>query len=233
MDLTMLRQACRRGRMAAAMTDATTGESDDTSELRNLLKTEDRRRKDLPDNSQWMTDITYGLLLHHLNAQNHVRYDDARGGVRPVRLGSLLLTQDAIPLTKLSYREREFSINSQHEGNSRILFRAADGSTHSGIITEMWCKAIHPSTEIRTFVRVAVHRPLLAEDATKDPFQHFPGFKRRMFYAVRSEHDNLIIEKDDIIYHATHDFFPPGEFGIEQATIAIYYGLIQGRTIFN
>lgn len=233
MDLTMLRQACRRSRMAAALSDVT-GHSNGTGALHDLLNDGDQRRKALPDTSQWMPDSTYGLLLHYLNANGQNQYDDARGSVHPARLGTMLLTQDAVPLAKLSHRDRDFSIYSQHEGNSHILFRSADGSTRSGTITEIWCKAVPPmpTNDIRTFVRIAAHLPLLPDDAAKDPFQHFPGFKRHMFYAVGSEYD-VLIDKEDIIYTATLDFFAPGEFGIDAATMAVYFGVIQGRTIFR
>lgn len=112
-----------------------------------------------------------------------------------------------------------------------MLFQHKDGSIWLGTITEIWRKQLGlPETTV-TFVRIALHAPLIPDDAAKTPFATLPGLRCQLVYAESCKHD-LVVNLNDIVYHAALDLCPAGEFGISRATMIVYHELIQGRTIF-
>ena len=150
MELTILRQTARRGRLDARLHDNHTGNTA-TSQLASILE---------PDNGHYpvpphiMSDLEianahatatrldqrhYGSLLEYVNSMG-MEYCSAYENIPQVR-GTLILPPLAHHLRQVNLDSRTYSIKESHVGNSHIQFYipgAVGGTIDTGYIEAIW-----------------------------------------------------------------------------------------------
>ncbi|KZV99787.1 hypothetical protein EXIGLDRAFT_579620, partial [Exidia glandulosa HHB12029] len=179
MDLTMLRQICRRGRLEARIRDGS--DNPEVQKLYSLLvpgaassapralTAEDEialHKYDAP-----LSESDYDLVFNYLHSRDGTwrRYDalphPPQPRIVPLRARSIVTTEIA---------GRTFDIHQSHIGNSSIRFYMPGNpaETSSGFIKAIWTMAIEG--ELRTFLGVHTHVALAAPNAPLSPYIDLP-----------------------------------------------------------
>lgn len=231
MDLTMLRQICRRGRLEARLRDGS--DNAEVQKLYSLLlpppsseqalkasKEAIALKKDQP-----LPDAHYTLILDYINTPTTIwrRYDALPHPPHPKILGRSALSQSSIDLDG-----RTYSVMNSHLGNSSILFYAPFNRTlkYSGFISSIWSLTLEG--QIRTFLLVQLHCDITAGNAARSPYTAIPDILTKV---VGTELTGMkgIVEPRHIICHVPLYRRPRGTFGMDQETYVINGALNRGR----
>lgn len=212
MDLTMLRQICRRGRLISIMasaSDRTTGRL-----LEDLVAHENDTR---PTNGMKqltlsLYDDIYSYVNKHCMLFRHYRN-------LPHPLGAAILPPMAAQTTYFKLNGRDFSVHGAHPGNSAIAFRVEDGGVETGFIEAAWTLTLPDGP--RTFLVVQPHEQLSIQDNRKNPYRQRPGLLMRLVYKS-STMDEIIIEPAAIISHIAYRLRPAKTFRIQQPTMVVH-----------
>jgi hypothetical protein len=242
MELTMLRQTARRGRLEALLHD-NKFESTAACQLAKILE------PDNSDSSSWstrtMSDLEianahasgtrldqqhYGLLLEYLNATGK-EYHSAYKSV-PQVLGTLILPPVAHQPHHFKLDSRTYSVKESHEGNSHIQFyipgTEGSGATETGYIETIWELPLESVLQI--FLLVRKHQPLSLTQLRKTPYANEPCSNlQTKVVNVEESNDVFIIELRHIICHLAVYKNPPRTYGLNRETMTICWGLNRRR----
>ncbi|KAF7367760.1 hypothetical protein MSAN_00840000 [Mycena sanguinolenta] len=233
LDLTMLRQMCRRGRLLAAISDsAKTPDSKSpvveamrvlspgnqvsaTSEtLKQVSPGEEPAYNGLGD----ILDATiYEMILGYWNrnyAPPYIRAADLTFDL--LNAGVKVLPSRAVERTEFKHNTRLFGAFGKHQANSSISFyNPFTGGKDFGYIESVWNMALEG--QIRTFVVVQPHTAVSPADNAKAPYAACPGFKCFLCYTNPAPpRPGLIVELRHIISHVACFERPAGTYGIEE-----------------
>jgi len=240
MELTMLRQTARRGRLEALLHD-NNFENTAASQLENILEPDNSDRSSSTHN---MSDVEvanahasatrfdqkhYDLLLEYLNAtgrQYHSAYK-----VVPQVLGTLILPPVTYHARQFKFDSQTYSVNESHEGNSHIQFYipgAVGGATETGYIEAIW--ELPLENILQMFLLIRRHQPLSPAQLWKTPYAHEPcsNLQTKVVNMEESK-DIFIIELQHIICHLTVYKNPPRTYGLNRETMTICWGLNRRR----
>ncbi|KAJ7264334.1 hypothetical protein C8J57DRAFT_1070034 [Mycena rebaudengoi] len=233
MDLTMLRQMCRRGRLLAAISDSVqTMES--KSPVVEAMKVLSPRAMVSPDSvisklspaqetahngsGVVLDESTYELILRYWNQTYSPPY------IRAAQLtyhlmdtGISVFPSRAVPLTHFEHKTRLFSTFKYHHGGSSISFRhPLTGRKGLGFIENAWKQVLQGQS--RTFVVVRPHTAMNPVDAPKTPYPTHPRFACIVGYTEPLHPQPLlIVEPRHIISHVGYYQRPKGTYGVQQA----------------
>ncbi|KAJ7107472.1 hypothetical protein C8R44DRAFT_637606 [Mycena epipterygia] len=244
MDLMMLRQICRRGRLLAAISDTAKSSNSespvvkamqvlsprvsvDSSGIPQLLPTEFNGSGPVMDGS------TYELILRYWNhtySPSYIRAADLRQDqVDSVGVSVHVLPVRAVQLTTFEHKTRPFSVFRKHSGNSSISFRQPfTGRKEMGFIQSVWAQVLQG--EKWTFLVVQPHTALTPTDAIKTPYHTLQQFACSVSYTAPScPQPQLLIEPKHIISHVPYLERPKGTFGIQKAITIFVDCLNRGR----
>ena len=184
MELTMLCQTARRGRLDAHLHDNRTGDTA-TSQLASILEPDDGRSS---ASARIMTDLEiananatatrldhrhYISLLEYLNSMG-MEYCSAYENIPRVR-GTLILPPLAHHLRQVNLDSCTYSIKESHVGNSHIQFYipgAVGGTIDTGYIEPIWELPLEHACQI--FLLVRRHQPLFLAQLRKMPYAYQP-----------------------------------------------------------
>jgi hypothetical protein len=239
MELTLLRQTARRGRLDAFLHGNHT-ENTATSQLATILELDAGRS---PVSTGIMSDLeianahatgtrldqrNYGLLLEYLNSTGK-DYHSAYENVPRVR-GALILPPLAHHPRQVSLDSRTYSLKESHVGNSHIQFYipGAVGAVDTGYIEAIWELVLESARQI--FLLVRRHQPLLPAQLRKTPYGSQPGSNlQTSIVKAEDSNDIYIIEQRHIICHLAVYQNPPRTFGLTGETMTICWGLNRRR----
>lgn len=239
MELTILRQAARRGRLEALLHENSL-RNNTSSELASILKPDNDSSK--PTHVMSNVEIAeahahakrldpehYAMLLKYLNAIGH-DYHSAYS-VTPYAHGTLILPPSAQQARQFKFESHTYSLNNSHYGNSHIQFYIPGASgdiSDTGFIEAIWELPLEGIW--RTFILVRQHRVLTPAQLRKTPYAHEPcsNLQTKMVNVGSSNHV-FIIEPQHIICHLTTYKNPPGTYGLTRETMTICWGLNRRR----
>ncbi|KAF9455478.1 hypothetical protein BDZ94DRAFT_1366470 [Collybia nuda] len=235
LDLTMLRQMARKGRLHAILEDGVQTEDVGVRRLASILQPTTlsdsvptplgpaelaaflKKAPELPQNE-------YNALLHYLQqtGRQFRAYDNF-----PHPQNAMILPPRAQRPLQLHRNGQTFSCQQSHRGNSGIRFYNPLKNSHdTGFIQSIWMVPLagtrHP------FIVVRPHRPLPEDIEGQAPFQHYPGFLSRILDANPTD-TLLIIEPPHIVTHLTTFWRPAGTYGIKEETLVVCWALNRGR----
>lgn len=238
LDLTMLRQACRRGRLEAFLHENNTGNDLDMELAMELQKAKGSKQNDksqiLSDvevanalgQALKLSDFDYTLLLEYLHSVGQPwrpHYDI------PHPDNALILPQLALKPTEIMFNSYTFSCQGSHLGNSAIQFYIPghiDRLKQTGFIKSIW--KIPLQYLMRTFLLVESHKLLTPEEEQLTPYPSLTHLSSRVVDLASSK-QLYIIELHHIITHLTVYKRPTGLYGIPHETMVICWSLNRGR----
>jgi hypothetical protein len=238
MELTMLRQTARRGRLDAFLHSKPAGNT--ASQLATIL-VDDRH---LSQSTCVMSDVEtadalaggtrldqrhYDLLLQYLNTTG-MEYHSAYQITPHVR-GTLILPPFALLPRQFSLDSRNYSIKESHAGNSHIQFYipgAVGGAVDTGYIEAIWEIPLEGVRQI--FLLVRRHQPLSPAQLQKTPYAHQPGSNlQTKTVKVDDSNEVCVIDQRHIICHLAVYKNPPRTFGLTSETMTVCWGLNRRR----
>jgi hypothetical protein len=240
MELTMLRQTARRGRLDAFLHSNTADTA--INQLASILEPVDDRHSS--QSTRVMSDVEtadalaggtrldqwhYDLLLQYLNTTG-MEYHSAYQITPHVR-GTLILPPFALLRRQFSLDSRTYSIKESHAGNSHIQFYipgAVGGAVETGYIEAIWEIPLEGARQI--FFLVQRHQPLSPAQLRKTPYAHQPGSNlQTKVVKVDDSNEVCIIEQRHIICHLAVYENPPRTFDLTSKTMTICWGLNRRR----
>ncbi|KAK7065031.1 hypothetical protein R3P38DRAFT_3420421, partial [Favolaschia claudopus] len=244
LDLTMLRQMCRRGRLLASMHDSIqTGDaaSSTVKAMRILydpVSTSDGSPEHLSpihesahnSSGSILEEATYSMLLDYWNQTYSPPYvHRAQFAFELMDMGINVFPTRAVEHTNFSHKTRPFSIFAKHAGGSSISFRhPATGRKDFGYIQEIWTQALQG--ECRTYLIIQPHTRLSSSDEAKTPLRTHQRFKSFARYTnPQHARPQLVIELRHIIAHVPFHRRPKGTYGIKHAITLFVDSLEKGR----
>lgn len=248
MDFTMLRQICRRGRLAGLANSYNENDSFLGKALQLLFPnyTQAKSASLAADSSlDNQSDIAaakfnskgttlpphvYELILQHVNTVDGPGTFRHRS-VLPHPPDANVLPALAVPVSHIEHQGRGYSTFSSHPGNSSItFFNTTLRTIDAGFILSMWSQVLMGRT--RTFVVVAPHTPLSAQDRAQDPYASRPGLQGILVYSDPSlalERRRVVLEVTQFHSHIAYRDRPSGTFGIAQGTRVLINSLHRNR----
>ena len=240
MELTMLRQTARCGRLDARLHDNRTGDTA-ISQLASILEPDDGHS---PVSARIMTDLEiananatatrldhrhYISLLEYLNSMG-MEYCSVYENIPRVR-GTLILPPVAHHLRQVNLDNRTYSIKESHVGNSHIQFYvpgAVGGTVDTGYIEGIWELPLKGASQI--FLLVRRHQPLSPAQLRKTPYAYQPCLNLQTKIVKVEDSNNIyIIEQRHIICHLAVYKNLPRTFGLTIDTMTICWGLNRRR----
>ncbi|KDR65037.1 hypothetical protein GALMADRAFT_82353, partial [Galerina marginata CBS 339.88] len=233
LDLTMLRQISRRGRLEAKLHDGADKASKKLAPILDppsLFDSKSHGDDNLRVNSLWMikasalNDSEYDTLLSYLHqtGRPYRRWDSL-----PHPDGSLVLRTTVARPRQTVWNNHTFSCQKSHKGNSAIyFFDPTTQSRRTGFIEMIW--ELPLDNILRIFVVVRAHQILPPDIEAKAPFLHYSGFQTRILYSQPSN-ELIIIEPIHIITHLTTLERPTGTYGINCPTLVVCWALDRGQ----
>jgi len=234
----MLRQICRRGRFKAFTHDLDIKSSGLLTSTLRLLQ--GPAKSGTPNQSQStlspleeicynssgnrLSDDIYIALLHFMEEKfpltkfRHYKHI-------PHPLESIVLSPTAMPLHNLQHKKRNYTTFAIHPGNSSIGYQTKGGMA-AGFIISIWSQVVQGISY--TFIVVAPHQRLSAEDEQRNPYHSYPGFLATLTYTEQGI-QRAVIEQEQIIGHVAFYCRPPGTFGITRATTVLIDSLHRFR----
>jgi hypothetical protein len=238
MELTMLRQSARRGRLDALLRNDNFRA--DVPELAEILQpsthptTRPTHNLNGPEvatahaSAKPLDQRHYNLLLQYLRVIGRDYNSVFTGG--PYALGTLLLPPAVQQPRQVVFEDRTYSRNNSHVGNSHIQFYIPTrGDTiETGYIEEIWELPLEGLWQ--TFFFVRQHRPLSPAQQRKTPYTVEPC-SRLQSKAVSCELSNTvyILEPQHIICHLTTYTIPVGTYGLKKDVMLINWSLNRKR----
>ncbi|KAJ7271760.1 hypothetical protein C8J57DRAFT_1179741 [Mycena rebaudengoi] len=247
LDLTMLRQMCRRGRLLATIKDSTQ-ETDSDSPIVAAMRILSPQAPVTTDSSSRIEQLSpadetafngSGALLdasiydrildywNHTYSPSYIRATDFTFEL--LERGVKVLPTRGVPLAHFTHKIRLFSPFKKHHGNSSISFRhPSTGRKELGFIRSIWTQVLQGQK--RTFVFVQPHTDMKPADAAKTPYLTHPRFECTVKYTEPWQpQPELIIEPRHIISHVAYLPLPKGTFGIQQAITIFVDSLHRNR----
>lgn len=243
MDLTMLRQTARRGRLEAMLTDShfqsEISPNDLAGQLAQILR---------PDASylnkalQPLTGLVvakilahgkdtgireYTMILDYLHSVGQKQWRSVSD--LPHLAEDLVLPPTSIQPTQLKLDGRTFSCKRSHEGNSGIQFKnpVEMDICLTGYIEDIY--QILLEGRIQTFLLIRRHTVIPQWVTAESPFLPRPHFRTTIVDAAPSDH-LCIIEPAHILTHLTIYKRPKGTYGITtRKLLVICWSLNRGR----
>ncbi|KAJ7620647.1 hypothetical protein DFH06DRAFT_1010455 [Mycena polygramma] len=232
LDLTMLRQICRRGRLLASIRDTArdTANSVVGAVMRILSPGKSRSeetayttpltpREEVAHNGSGavLEPTIYELIFEYWNraySPPYIRGKDLTYDLLDTNVN--VFPSRAVRKTHFEHKTRLFSTFEKHNGNSSISFRhPSSGHKDTGFIRSIWSVALQG--QIRTFVVVEPHVALTAADQAKTPYFKHPEFACIVRYSnPKHPQDPVVIEPHHVIAHLPYYPRPKGTFGIKQ-----------------
>jgi hypothetical protein len=235
MELTMLRQTARRGRLDALL-HRNPAENTAISQLASILEPvgstrvmSDVETANALASGTRLDQWHYDLLLQYLNTTGmgyHSAYQ-----ITPHVRGTLVLPPLAHLPRQFSLDSRTYSIKESHAGNSHIQFYipgAVGGAIETGYIEAIWEIPLEGARQ--TFLLVQRHQPLSPALLQKTPYAHQPGSNlQTKIVKVDNSNEFCIIEQRHIICHLAVYKNPPGTFNLTSETMTVCWGLNRRR----
>ncbi|KZW01325.1 hypothetical protein EXIGLDRAFT_666338 [Exidia glandulosa HHB12029] len=233
MDLTMLRQICRRGRLEARIRDGSDNPEvqtlysllvpDAPSSVPKVLTPEEEVTQHKYDSP--LSESDYDLIFNYLHSRDVTwrRYDalphPPHPRIVPLRARSIKTTEIA---------GRTYGTHDAHIGNSSVRFYMPENPTEtsSGFIKAMWTMAIGGA--LRTFLAVHTHIAVAAPNAPLSPYLDLPDMGATVV-ATHSSFSRLILEPHHVISHVPLYPRPNGTFDMLEDVYVISSGLNRGR----
>lgn len=224
MDLTMLWQLARRGRLAAFLNNKAQN-SPSMASLTQILQQEmNSSGKDL-DGAEVAKILTaskpvgadkYRMLLQYLNSTGQ----QWRSNVDiPHPPGALILPPVALQPADVKLDGHGYSCRRSHEGNSAIQFKnPTDSASLTGFIEEIWRMPLQG--DMQTFLLVRIHKALPASAHSRAPYTSLRHFETTIVDAAPSN-QLQIIEPHHITTHLTVYKRPKGTYGINKEILVI------------
>ncbi|KAJ7265144.1 hypothetical protein C8J57DRAFT_1069424 [Mycena rebaudengoi] len=199
-DLTMLRQMCRRFLLEGILNDDIR-RADKTSgsmgELALILQPKDAFRWKAPTKSldgsevakilaagKSLSSTEYDMLLKHLRTTNKLWHSWIKF---PHPTGALILPPNALQPSQFKIDGHMFSCRKSHEGNSGIQFTIANSSNPAtGLIESIW--QIPLQGHLQTFLLIEVHKQV----RNLVPFDTLPYLETAVVEAAPSKKFILI-----------------------------------------
>ncbi|KAJ3511686.1 hypothetical protein NMY22_g15575 [Coprinellus aureogranulatus] len=252
LDLTMLRSACRRGRLEGTIREGSvlgtnmllssaldilsnSFEADVKGNTSNL-DTSSSTHSDAVSRFygtgklEALPDDVYDKILSHLQAYDAGSNYRHRSLV-PHPAGANVLSHFAKKKRQITWKTRLYSKRTVHPGNSSISYMSNDDQTvGAGFIEEIFQQVL--GNEIRTFLVVAPHHPLSEQHQIMTPYATRPGFQAVVVYdSDHLEHgeERVVIEPRSIIGHVAYRHRPAGTFGIPIPTLILVNSLHRDR----
>jgi hypothetical protein len=240
MDLTMLRQICRRGRLTGFIQDCISNQSPFSAALMvmfpNVMTPQSEMstvssHSEAQHNSrgQKLPSVEYNLILDYIHALRPNclarHYKDL-----PHPEDAVILPPVAVPVTHITHKGRSYSTFSMHSGNSSISYHQADGTVDAGFITSMWKQILYGESHL--FIIVSPHSQLSADDASQSPYTSRPGFLGTLVYSqppLSQKQKQVLIQQTQIKAHMANYTRPPGTFGIKAETMILMDSLHRNR----
>ncbi|KAJ7122646.1 hypothetical protein C8R43DRAFT_1148250, partial [Mycena crocata] len=237
MDLTMLRQTARRGRLEAQLKDKLSS-NDLVGELAHILEPGHST-----DPLQPLTGLEtarilgkgkevplpiYTMILEYLHSTGQLQWRSY--SQMPHLDNELVLPPRGIMPSEFKLDDgHTFSCKISHEGNSGIEFKSPENpATHlTGYIDEIW--QIPLQGRIQTFLVVETHLAIPQWVTVGTPFRTRPRFATKIVDADPSN-QFCIIEPHHILTHLTIYKRPKGTYGIDHRNILVLsWALNRGR----
>ena len=239
-DLTMLCQISRQGRLSALIHDSVSSGEILSSTFQSLAKKAfsscSLSGSGVRSSAVWVPDIStgasgglspedYALLLSYINTKYYQNSPLRHYKTLPHPDGSKVLSPKAEIMKHVTHYGRNYSFSALHRGNSSIAYKPAEGGIDVGFIVSMWRLVIEETAH--TFVVVAPHKLLSTHDEKLSPYSSCPGFLARLVYTASDP--EIVIELDKVISHIAYYNRPPGTFNILQATTVLVNSLHRNR----
>lgn len=227
----MLRQICRRGRLAALVHDMikTSRHTKLKSALSILIPksylnsnvTEApnvKKRQPIPD------DI-YSLFLSFLNAESPTPIRHFNQLPHPDN--ATILSPIAVPKSHIEHKKRTYSVFSNHAGNSSISFRS-NSDIQYGQIKAIWTHEINGTTDLLV---VSTYHRLSDHDNQLHPYSKLPGLLCSVVYSDSTKRPSnlIVIRPQQIIGHIGSLKRPAGTFGIQDEIVILVDSLHRNR----
>jgi hypothetical protein len=226
-----MQQMCRRARLLAGINSAVNSlhSHAERTALGHLHTDPTQATPELnASKSAMLDDWTYDSIMASLQAEDSMLISHKHADDSVLRLnGFNVVPQVATSLRHFEYKNRTYSVTTEHDGNSNFLYSTSLGSTWSGFVRHVWLMEIRGVT--RTFLVVVPHEQLSESDQQHNPWLLRDGFQSRLVYD-RSRMNPIIIEPRLIVSHAPCRVRPPGTYpGITRATLVVHCNLNLGR----
>ncbi|KAJ7136300.1 hypothetical protein C8R43DRAFT_955776 [Mycena crocata] len=198
LDLTMLRQICRRGRLLASIRDsASTAKANSVvAQVMNILSpqnsagetaqhTDELAPADVDHNGPGvlLDQAIYEQILGYWNqfqAPPYIRATDLTWDL--IDTDANVFPTRAVCLGHFEYKTRLYSVFNKHHGNSSISFlRPSTSRKEMGFIQAIWTMSLQG--EIHTFIVVQPHVALSAADEARTPYLSHPKFRCTVKYS--------------------------------------------------
>ncbi|KAJ7188522.1 hypothetical protein C8R46DRAFT_1023851 [Mycena filopes] len=217
LDLTMLRQICRRGRLLATIKDTAKSASESlvvkamqalSPRVRTVSSVVERSAPGeetiFNGSGPVMDNATYELIFRYWNRTYSPPY---------IRAANLRIDQ----------------ADRKHDGNSSISFRHPfTGRKELGFIQSAWAQILQG--EKRTFLVVQPHTFLTPTDSEKTPYHTHPQFTCTVGYTAPSRPQaQVLIEPKHIIFHVPYVQRPKGTYEIRHEITLFVDAAQRGR----
>ncbi|KAJ7088184.1 hypothetical protein C8R44DRAFT_649677 [Mycena epipterygia] len=238
LDLTMLRQMCRKGRLLASISDSarTADSKSPVAEAMQILSP----RESVGMNSQRPQQFSpaeetafngsgpvleasiYEMIFSYWNrtySPPYIRAADLTYDL--LDAGVSVFPNRAVQLTNFEHKTRGYSTFKKHAGTSSISFRhPSTGRKDMGFIRSICTQVLHGQSRI--FVVVQPHTDLSPTDAAKTPYPARPLFACTVkYWKPLQPQAHLIVEPRHIISHVAYNPRPKGTYGIKHE-IAVF-----------
>jgi hypothetical protein len=230
----MIQQACRRARLLAGLNSAATpSQSSKERAALRLLHTSTPLAPPCPDELTpskmvMLDDWTYDTIMVQLQAEDPMLVSHKHANDSMLRLNPLnIMPQSAISSRHFKFKNRTYSLFSEHTGSSSIIFTTSMGAQWSGYVTHAWMLDVRGV--VRTFLTIIPHEQLNDIDQSHNPWSHHTGFKSQLMY-YKSSFSPIIIEDCAIVAHAPCRVRPLGTYpGISRETLVVHHYANLGR----
>ncbi|KAJ6497971.1 hypothetical protein C8R47DRAFT_972276, partial [Mycena vitilis] len=243
MDLTMLRQTARRGRLEAMLTDSHFQQdisSDDlVGQLARILQPDasylNKALKPLSglEAAQILASgkdtsvYGYTMILNYLHSVGQPRWRSITD--LPHFAEDLVLPPTSIQPTEIELDGKTYSCKRSHEGGSGIQFKNPVNTAEllTGYIEQIW--QIPLEGRMQTFILVRKHTIIPQWVTAQSPFRTRPDFQTTIVDTAPSDHV-CIIEPTHILTHLTIYRRPKGTYGImNREILVVCWALNRGR----
>ncbi|KAJ7633441.1 hypothetical protein DFH06DRAFT_1140154 [Mycena polygramma] len=236
LDLTMLRQMCRRGRLFASISDSART-ADSKSPVAEAIMDSQRPQTFSPaeetafNGSGTVLDAsTYELIFSYWNctySPPYIRAAELTYGLMDA--GVSVFPSRAVQRTNFEHKTRNFTTFKKHIGGSSISFRhPSTGRKDLGYIQSIWTQVLQGQSRI--FIIVQPHTDLSPTEAAKTPFPRCPGFAVTAKYSRPSQPQALlVVEPRHIISHVPYRMRPKGTYGVKVDFTTFVDSLNRGR----
>ena len=240
MDFTMLRQICRRGRLAGFVRDYINLDSVFGEALRILFPEaiadpvepsapthhSDLEAAQYNSKGVLLSPEIYNVILELVNSESSTLFFRHCNNL-PHPLHALVLPPLANPIRKIEHNGRGYTSFLSHPGNSSISYYM-NGNVDSGFITSIWSQVLQGKKRI--FIVVAPHTPLSAPDATCSPYTSRIGLLGMVVYSQPTlARPQVVIQPSQIRGHVAYYSRPPGTFGIKVGVCILIDSLHRNR----